>query len=119
MKGGRPPLREGSEGAVGRRVFLLLAAVGAVVPYAAFAVFISRHGLDVALLVRQAFGSPGATFFSLDVVMSALAVIAAVTLDRLDARARWLSIAATLVVGPSCGLPLWLALRRPPSGSRP
>lgn len=100
----------------GRRRLLLLAAVGAVVPYAAFAVFIGRHGLDLALLVRQAFGSPGATFFSLDVVMAAVGVIAAVALDRLETRARWWSIAATLVVGPSCGLPLWLALRRPPAG---
>lgn len=95
-----------------RRVFLLLAALGAVIPYTAFSVFIARHGLALAVLVRQAFGSPGATFFTLDVVMSAVAVIAAVALDRLDARERWWSIAATVLIGPSCGLPLWLALRR-------
>ncbi len=99
-----------------RRVFLLLAAVGAVIPYAAFAVFIGRHGLDLPLLLRQAFGSPGATFFTLDVLMSAVAVIATVSVDRLDARARWWSIAATLLIGPSCGLPLWLALRRRSAG---
>ncbi|WP_430784101.1 DUF2834 domain-containing protein [Actinoplanes sp. G11-F43] len=95
-----------------RRIFYGLAVLGAVVPYAALAVFVSRHGLDPAELVRQAFGSPGAVFFALDVLAGGVVVLAGMAIDTRPVRARWAVVAATLLVGPSCGLPLWLALRR-------
>ncbi len=96
-----------------RRVFLGLAIAGAVVPYSALAVFLARHGLDVGLLAEQVFASPGSTFFALDVVVCAAVVIVAVCLDPL-ARHRAPVVIATLLVGPSCGLPFWLAVRAQP-----
>ncbi|WP_229070231.1 DUF2834 domain-containing protein [Actinoplanes sp. DH11] len=97
---------------VSRRVYFVLAALGAIVPYTALAVFISRHGLDLAQLAQQAFGSPGAVFFALDVVLCGVAVLISVLRDLRDPGAKWAVTAATLVIGPSCGLPLWLALRQ-------
>jgi hypothetical protein len=91
-----------------------LAVLGAVVPYTALAAFISQHGIDVGVLLRQVFSTPGSTFFGLDVVMSAIAVLAALLFDWRQVRMPWLVAVAvaTVAVGPSCGLPLWLALRR-------
>ncbi|GAA3919107.1 hypothetical protein Aau02nite_88750 [Amorphoplanes auranticolor] len=95
-----------------RRVYLGLAVLGAVVPYAALAVFISRHGLSLSELAQQAFGSPGATFFALDVVVGGVTVLVAATRDSRLIGRKWAVVAATLLVGPGCGLPLWLALRQ-------
>lgn len=94
-----------------QRVLLALVVLGATVPYTALAVFVSRHGLDIDLRVRQVFASPGSTFFALDVVMSAVALLLAVALNAGPVRRRWLVVSVTVIVGPSCGLPLWLLLR--------
>ena len=96
-----------------RRAYLGLAAVGAIVPYTALAVFIGRHGLDLVHLAQQAFGSPGAVFFALDVIVCGAVVLIGVLRDPGDVRITVAVTAATVLVGPSCGLPLWLALRRP------
>ena len=58
-----------------QRGFVVLAIIGAVVPYSAFFVFLSRSGFDLGRLAHQVFASPGATFFALDVIVSACAVI--------------------------------------------
>ena len=95
-----------------RPIFGLLAALGALVPYAALGVFVSQHGPDVGLLLRQVFATPGSTFFALDVVVSAVALLVALAIDWQQVEKPWLVVTATVLVGPSCGLPLWLALRR-------
>ncbi|HWS37455.1 MAG TPA: DUF2834 domain-containing protein [Actinoplanes sp.] len=96
-----------------RRVHAGLAVLGAIVPYTALAVFVSRNGLDLPLLVQEAFGSPGAVFFALDVIACAVTVLVSVWRDPQARSYRAVVTAATLLVGPSCGLPLWLALRQP------
>jgi hypothetical protein len=95
-----------------RHVYIGLAVLGAVVPYAALAVFISRHGLDLVRLSQQAFGSPGAAFFALDVVACGVTVLVGAARDSRLLGVRWAVVIATLLVGPSCGLPLWRALRK-------
>ena len=96
-----------------RRVYLGLAVIGAIVPYTALAVFVSRHGLDLIALAQEAFGSPGAVFFALDVIVCAVTVLVSVLRDPHTRSFRAVVAAATVLVGPSCGLPLWLALRQP------
>jgi len=96
-----------------RTGFTVLAVIGAVVPYSAFAVFLYRSGFDLTRLVHQAFGSPGATFFALDVIVCACAVIYGAATDTRLTRWRWAPMVASVVIGPSCGLPLWQALRTP------
>jgi hypothetical protein len=52
-------------------------------------------------------------FFGLDVFLSAIVLIVFIRREgaRLKLRARWLAIAATCLIGVSCGLPLFLYLR--------
>jgi len=54
-----------------------------------------------------------ALFFSLDVVVSAVALLRFSALEsrRLRLHSRWIVLAATLLVGVSLGLPLFLYLR--------
>ena len=96
-----------------RTGFTVLAVIGAIAPYSAFAVFLSRSGFDMVRLVHEAFGSPGATFFALDVVVSACAVIYGAATDTRLTSWRWAPMAASVLIGPSCGLPMWQALRTP------
>ncbi|MGF1466415.1 MAG: DUF2834 domain-containing protein [Sandaracinaceae bacterium] len=94
-----------------KHLFLALAVLGTVAPYAAFAPWLAEHGLDIGRLVREMFANPVARFFSLDVIVSALVVVAMVARGtRRGVRHAWLAVVGTLGVGVSLGLPLYLYL---------
>lgn len=94
-------------------LYLSLAVVGAVVPYSQFLPWIAEHGLNIPLLFTELFSTPMGAFFGLDVLVSAVVLI--VFIRREGARRKmgmlWLPIAATCLIGVSCGLPLFLYLR--------
>jgi len=96
-----------------RWVYLSLALAGAIVPFSQFIPWIAEHGLDVPLLFKELFATHVGAFFGLDVIISAVALIVFI---RREGAARnmgliWLPIAATCLIGVSCGLPLFLYLR--------
>jgi len=93
-------------------ILAIFALLGAAIPYAALAVFIARHGLDIPELLSQIFGSPGAAFFALDVIMGALFAIYLAVVSDLDSKRYWV-IASALLVGPACALPLYYRLASP------
>jgi hypothetical protein len=96
-----------------RTVYLLLCIAGTLLPYWQLAPFLLDHGLDLRLLVEQLFANRISAFFALDVVVSAFAVFMLVAVEgrRAAMRRLWLPVAATLLVGVSLGLPLFLYLR--------
>lgn len=96
-----------------RYLYLGLALLGAVLPYSQFIPFLAQHGLDVPLLFDQLFANRVSSFFGLDVMVSALAVLvwAASQRRRLGTRRLAICVLATIGIGPSCGLPLLLYLR--------
>ena len=94
-----------------RAVLAALVVLGALIPYMALASFLFQHGFDVALLLRQVFATQGSTFFALDVLLSGVALLAVVAFDWRSVRMPWLVVVATVAIGPSCGLPLWLLSR--------
>jgi len=93
-------------------VYAILCALGAVLPYSQFAPFLAEHGLNVPLIVGNAFATPLSGFAWWDVIVSALALLAFVFAEgrRLGIKRLWLPVAA-LVVGVSLALPLFLWLR--------
>lgn len=95
------------------KVYLGLVLLGAVVPYSQFLPWLIHHGLNLPLLVAELFSTRMGAFFGLDVLVSAVVVI--VFIRREGARRKmgtlWLPIAATCLIGVSCGLPLFLYLR--------
>ena len=100
-------------GAFMRISYLVLALVGAVVPSVFILPWIANHGLDLAALVQELFSTRPGAFFGADVIISALALFVFMLIDSTTRRVRhaWLAVAATLGIGVSCGLPLYLYLR--------
>lgn len=94
-----------------KNLFLALAVVGAVVPCATFAPWLQEHGLDIPLLLSEMFATTVSSFFSLDLIISALVVF--VMVGRGAQRGvpyAWWAAAGTVLVGVSLGLPLYLYL---------
>ena len=93
--------------------YLALCLLGTILPWAAFIPFLQAHGADPWAFVSQLFGTPVSAFFGLDVIVSSLVLWTFVLIDgrRRGVRALWAPIVASLVVGVSLGLPLFLYLR--------
>ena len=83
-------------------------------PYSQFIPWLMQHGLDMDLFIGELFATRIGAFFGFDVVVSALALFVFVFTERTAARVRhvWLTVVATLVVGVSLGLPLFLYMRQ-------
>jgi hypothetical protein len=83
--------------------------IGIVVPYLVFIPWLEQHGLDFPLFIEMAWANRISQFFVLDVVISAVVVV--IASRDLAWTKRILVLVATLGIGVSAGLPLWLALR--------
>jgi hypothetical protein len=94
------------------RFWLVVAIIGAIVPLIPFVAWLGDHGLDPSRFVDELFANRISTFFGLDVLISAVVVLAMVWIDdRLPGRAKVLAATTTCCLGVSCGLPLLLFLR--------
>jgi len=96
-----------------RPVYLALALAGLVLPYSQLLPWVGEHGPDLRLLVHELLASRPGAFFALDVLVSAgvLFVFIAHEGRARAVRSLWLPVAATCLVGVSCGFPLFLYLR--------
>ena len=94
-------------------VYLVLCILGTLLPYTQFVPFLRDHGLDLPLLLEQLFSNRIGGFFGLDVIVSTVVLWFLVYFEgrRTKVRRLWLPIAASLTVGVSLALPLFLYLR--------
>src|ERR1700679_1171978 len=94
-------------------LYLILAIIGTVAPYARFVPWLIQHGLDLRLFVDELFSTRIGGFLGLDVVILAVTLLVFIRREgsRRKLRLLWLPIGATCLVGVSCGLPLFLYLR--------
>ena len=97
-----------------RHLYLGLCVLGLALPYAAFVPWIATHGFAPRQFVADLFANGESSFFALYVVVSVIALILFVELEgrRIGVGRRWLPIAATLLVGVSLALPLFLYQRQ-------
>jgi Protein of unknown function DUF2834 len=97
-----------------QHVYLGLCVVGMILPYWQFVPWLASHGLDLSLFISELFSTRIGAFFGLDVIISALVLFAFIATEgrRLAIRASWIPVLATLAVGVSLGLPLFLYLRQ-------
>lgn len=93
-------------------IYLLFCIAGAALPLSQFIPWLSAHGLDIPLLLQQATAERIAAFAWADVLVSGLVVMVFVIAEgrRLAMPRLWLPL-ASLAVGPSLALPLFLWLR--------
>jgi predicted exporter len=96
-----------------KHVYLALCVVGTVLPYSQFIPFLRAHGLDVRLIIDQLFANRISAFFGLDVIVSAIVLWVFITTEgrRRAMKRLWAPVLASLVVGASLGLPLFLYMR--------
>jgi hypothetical protein len=86
---------------------------GIVIPYAFALPFFLAHGLNLRLLIEQAFANRVAAFFTADLVLSSVMFLA---WSRRDAAAHkipnwWFVLVANFIVGLSLAFPLYLLKR--------
>jgi hypothetical protein len=96
-----------------RKIYFFLALLGLVIPYAQFLPWLAEHGPNLRLLVDELFSTRIGAFFGCDVLVSAVVLLGFIRREgaRRKMRNLWLPVAATCLVGVSCGLPLFLFLR--------
>lgn len=94
-------------------LYLLLCVAGTILPYSFLIQFIRQHGLNLRVLVEQLFANSISSFFGVDVIVSAICLWLFVFFEGRRARVKhlWAPIVASLLVGVSLGLPLFLYLR--------
>ncbi len=88
--------------------------MGALLPYSQFIPWFLEHGLDLSLFLDQLFANRIGGFFGLDAIVSSLVLWVFVFSEgrRIGMRHLWLPVLASLVVGVSLGLPLFLYMRQ-------
>lgn len=103
-----------------KTLYLLLCLLGLILPYSQFVPWVLQHGLNLSLFMRELFATRIGGFFGMDVIVSAVALIAFTRIEsgRLGIRNRWLVVVAVLTVGVSLALPLFLYLREVELGRR-
>lgn len=97
-----------------RHVYLGLCVLGLALPFWKLLPWIIDHGLNLSLLCQELFATRIGAFFGLDVVVSAVVLFVFILSEgrRLAIALLWLPMIATLLVGVSLGLPLFLYLRQ-------
>ena len=94
-------------------IYLVLCAIGTLVPLSPAIHFLVTHPFDVGQFFQQAMASAASLTAWLDVMVSAVTVMVLAYFEgkRLGMEKLWIYGLATAVVGPSLGLPLFLYRR--------
>ena len=96
-----------------KTIYLACAIAGAIIPYGQLVPWLAEHGPDPKGFILELFSTRIGAFFGLDVIVSAVVLIAFILWEgrRVRMSALWAPIAATGLIGVSCGLPLFLFMR--------
>lgn len=96
-----------------KTLYFALCLAGLLLPYSQFVPWVLQHGLNSALFGRELFANRVSAFFGMDVIVSAVALLAFTRIEsgRVGIRRRWLVVVAVLTVGVSLALRLFLSLR--------
>jgi hypothetical protein len=94
-------------------IYVVLCVLGTILPLTQFVPWLSSNGFAVQLLIQEASGSQIAAFAWLDVLVSAIIVLAFIFYEgrQLGIKYLWLPVVGLITVGVSLSLPLFLLLR--------
>lgn len=103
-----------------KSVYIFLCLIGTVLPMSQFLPWVAQNGLSPSGFVVELFSTKVGSFFGLDVAVSAAALFVFIYVEgkRLHIKKLWLPVIATLSIGVSLGLPLFLLMRHNHAGSR-
>ena len=96
-----------------KNLYLVLAILGFLVPYWFFFKYLNANGLNISLLIQQLFANDISTFFAMDLIIATVVfwIFMANEAARLRIKNWWLYLLASLVVGLSFALPIFLYFR--------
>lgn len=96
-----------------KSIYLTLALIGLFVPYCFFFKFLNQNGFDIPLLLNQLLANNISTFFAVDLIISVIVFWIYMTAEanKLQMKNSGLYILASLFVGLSFALPLFLYFR--------
>jgi hypothetical protein len=96
-----------------KSIYLALALIGLFVPYCFFFKFLNANGFDIPLLFDQLFVNNISAFFAVDLIISIIVfwVYMIAEANKLQMKNWWLYILASLAVGLSFALPIFLYFR--------
>lgn len=90
-----------------KNVYLVLAIVGAVVPYFFFLQFFAESGINLSAFISALFANGAAGGFTADLLITS-GVFWIYMFSRREGPAPWLFIVLNLTIGLSCALPGYL-----------
>lgn len=98
---------------IDEKVFFLLFILGTLIPYSQLILWISEVGFTPTQLISEIMASKLSLMAWLDVIIAAICLLLFIWVDSKNNQVRhtWLAVLATLSVGVSSGLPLYLYLR--------
>ena len=101
-----------------KHLYLLLCLIGTILPYSFLVPFLREHGLNLRLVVEQLFANSISSFFGVDVIVTTVCLWIFVYFEgrKLRVKHLWAPVLASLTVGVSLGLPLFLFLRESQTG---
>ncbi|MFN8411916.1 MAG: DUF2834 domain-containing protein [Anaerolineales bacterium] len=96
-----------------KNIYFALAGIGFIFPYYFLFLFIRENGLNVSLLLQQLFTNPISTFFAVDLIISIIVfwVYLYQEIQTHKIKNSWIYVVASLLVGLSFALPLFLYAR--------
>lgn len=97
------------------RGWLIIAALGAIIPLSVIAPWFLEHGLDLPRFLGEMFETALSSFLSLDLILSAATLsVLSLKSHRQGASHMWAVPLGTIIIGVSFGLPLWAYLAQRP-----
>ena len=96
-----------------QNIYLTLALLGLLIPYYFLFKFLGANGFDIPLLVQQLFANDISSFFAVDLVISTIVfwIYMFAEANKLKMKNSWLYLLASMLVGLSFALPLFLYFR--------
>jgi len=91
-----------------KKVYLLMAIVGAIVPYLFFGSFFMAEGFNVLLFAQGVFANGAAGGFTADLFISSFVFWAFMFSRQQSGPKPWAFIVVNLTIGLSCALPAYL-----------
>jgi hypothetical protein len=96
-----------------KNLYLFLAIIGFLLPYYFLVSFLLENGPNLGLLIDQLFANNISTFFAVDLIITGIVLLVFIYQDahKLEMGNWWAYGIATLLVGPSFAMPLFLYYR--------
>ena len=96
-----------------KNIYLVLAFIGLIAPYWFFFQFFATNGFDLALFIQQMLVNPVSIAFVVDLVISIVIFWFYMFSEsnKLQIKNAWLYVLASLTIGLSFALPLFLYFR--------